>query len=340
MDNLLLQKKLFELTKHEVKYKNDIQDFSDIPFKTRKIHGMEIPYVSIKEFADYKSGPLFSIKRHSRFQDFPSHCHEGIEINYMYNGSCKQIINGKEHILNCRQTLFLNPDTIHKILPLGEHDILLNININPDFLITNFLNRFSCDSILTRFFVNALTDSIQQDTFLFFDSQKSDRLSNYLENLLCEWWHPSIIAQDIMENLLSLVMCELVIIYQKQYTDTTNPFVHSQILPILRYVEENYQACTLSETARFFNLNPNYLSNLLKKHTGLSYRELVQQKKLISAEQLLRSSNLSISEIAHMIGYENISFFYKKFKERNGCLPNEYRNFPTNRSAADNSFSH
>lgn len=326
MNREALQKKLEALTPREQEYKRGRSDLSDLPFVTRKIDGKDVLYIPIKDMITYKSGPLFSIKRHSRYQTFPLHCHDGIEINYMYSGSCRQIINGKEHKLTKGQTLFLSMDTVHTILPLGEEDILFNINLNTDFLITNFLNRFSCDSVLTRFFINTLTDSIRHDTFLFFPSENSERLRIYLEDLLCEWYSPSIVAQDITESLLSLIISELVIVYKNTYTDQLEQINTSPILPILRYVEENYLTCTLEETARFFNLNPNYLSNLLKKHTGLSYRELVQQQKLSASEHLLRSSSLSITEVAHMAGYENISFFYKKFSEKNHCLPNEYRN--------------
>lgn len=326
MNREALQNNLKTLTLRELEYKKGHRDLSDLPFTTRKVNGKDVLYIPIKDLVSYKSGPLFSIKKHSRFQSFPLHCHDGIEINYMYSGSCIQIINGKEHALIKGQTLFLNIDTVHTILPLGEDDILFNINLNTDFLITNFLNRFSYDSVLTRFFVNTLTDSIRHDTFLFFPSENNERLRIYLENLLCEWYSPSIVAQDIMESLLSLIISELVIVYKDICTEQMEQLNSSPILPILRYVEENYLTCTLNETACIFNLNPNYLSNLLKKHTSMSYRELVQQQKLSASEHLLRSSSLSVSEIAHMAGYENISFFYKKFKEKNHCLPNEYRN--------------
>lgn len=326
MNRKMLQSHLKALTPREMEYKKGHQDLSDLPFNTRKINGADVLYIPIRELVSYKSGPLLSIKKHSRFQSFPLHCHDDIEINYMYSGSCRQIINGKEYTLTEGQTLFLNMDTIHTILPLEEEDILININLNTDFLITNFLNRFSYDSVLTRFFVNTLTDSIRHDAFLFFPSENSEQLKIYLENLLCEWYSPSIVARDIMESLLSLIISELVIVYKDTYTEQLEKQNSSPVLPILRYVEENYLTCNLEGTARIFNLNPNYLSNLLKKHTGLSYRELVQQQKLTASEHLLRSSKLSVSEIAHMVGYENISFFYKKFREKNHCLPNEYRN--------------
>ena len=325
MKRSALQEKILSLSEKEVACKNGADIISDLPFKTRIINGKEVNYIPIRDIDNYKFGPLFTIKKHSRYQSFPIHCHDSIEINYMYSGSCRQIINGKEYELQTGQTLLLNLNTVHQVLPLKETDTLLNININQDFLISHFLMRFSIDSAVTRFLISALTDSIRQDTFLLFRSEKSEHLKQYIEDLLCEWYDPSIVSQDISESLLSLIVLELVLSYKDTFTQDFTASGATPVLPILRYIEENYLTCTLSETAKIFNLNQNYLSNLLKKHTGLSYRELVQQQKLSTAEHLLKSSDLSISEIAHMSGYENVSFFYKKFVEKNNCNPNDYR---------------
>lgn len=325
MKRTALQKKLKALSSKEIACKNGADIISNLPFKTRKIQGKDVFYIPIRNISTYKSGPLFSIKRHSRYQSFPEHCHDSIEINYMYSGSCRQIINGKEYDLKTGQTLLLNLNTIHTILPLEEDDILLNININQDFLISHFLMRFSVDSAVTRFLVSTLTNSIRHDTFLLFHSEKSEHLKQYIEDLLCEWYEPSLVSQDITESLLSLIVLELILAYKNNYTNDLETKNSTPLLPILRYIEENYLTCSLSETAAIFNLNQNYLSNLLKRSTGMSYRELVQQQKLSTAEHLLQSSDLSVSEIAHISGYENVSFFYKKFISKNQCSPSEYR---------------
>lgn len=100
---------------------------------------------------------------------------------------------------------------------------------------------------------------------------------------------------------------------------------NKSILAILHYIENNFQTCNLKDTANFFNLNANYMSNLLKKNTGYSYRELVLHQRINAAKQLLRNSPLSIVEISNNIGYQNVSFFYDKFAKEVGCLPSEYR---------------
>lgn len=70
---------------------------------------------------------------------------------------------------------------------------------------------------------------------------------------------------------------------------------------------------------------PYYLSNLLKKRTGSSFQTLVTNQRMLTARQLLLNSSLAITEVASRVGYENTTFFYKKFEQLYGCSPSEFR---------------
>lgn len=309
-------------TKSELNYKNGIfKDYSKI-YKKRRLNGKDVLYFSIE---DLDSSALITAKKHSRYQNFPAHCHSSIEINYMYSGKCTQIINGNEHILQEGQTLFLNYDTVHQIQPLGENDILLVLNIRKDYLTSNFFNRFSSESIVMNFFLNCLNDHVAHNNFLIFHSQTSERLRIFMSEFMCEWYSPSLVASDIMNSLLTLILSELINVYKKDISHQENSPQDNLVIAILHYIERNYAKCSLTDTALFFNLNANYLSNLLKKHTGYSYRELVVHQKINTAKQLLKTTSLSIVEISNKIGYQNVSFFYEKFQAQVGCLPGDYR---------------
>ena len=73
-------------------------------------------------------------------------------------------------------------------------------------------------------------------------------------------------------------------------------------------------------------MNPNYLSGYIKKNTGKTFKELIQEQRMNLAVKLLENSDLTISEISQQVGYENVSFFYKLFNETFGISPATYRN--------------
>ena len=71
--------------------------------------------------------------------------------------------------------------------------------------------------------------------------------------------------------------------------------------------------------------NVYWLSREIKKRTGKTYKELVQTKRMNQATYMLANSQVSIAEIIRMVGYDNTSYFHRKFKDRHGVSPKEYR---------------
>ncbi|MBS1659909.1 MAG: AraC family transcriptional regulator [Bacteroidetes bacterium] len=74
------------------------------------------------------------------------------------------------------------------------------------------------------------------------------------------------------------------------------------------------------------HLSPNYLSDLLNKHTGKSTQEHIHLKLIDKAKSLLWNTEKSISEIAYDLGFEYPSYFTKLFKSKLGVSPKEFRN--------------
>ena len=73
------------------------------------------------------------------------------------------------------------------------------------------------------------------------------------------------------------------------------------------------------------NYDVYWLSREIRKRTGKTYKELLQAKRMNQAVYLLTSSRLSIADIIGSVGYDNTSYFYRKFRERYGVSPKEYR---------------
>ena len=120
-------------------------------------------------------------------------------------------------------------------------------------------------------------------------------------------------------------MAQLINVYENDMTNHTIFTKNAPIVPIIRYIESNYRTCTQKSVADFFHISSNYVSLLLKKYTGMNYIQLVQEKRISYAAKLLKTTNDPITVIASKAGYENMSFFYKKFNEKYKCSPKEYK---------------
>ena len=81
----------------------------------------------------------------------------------------------------------------------------------------------------------------------------------------------------------------------------------------------------LAELADLVHMTPNYFCNYFKKQTGLTPFTQLNNIRVRRASKMLRNTEKSIAEIAEACGYENVSFFIRKFKEIRGCTPSVYR---------------
>lgn len=275
--------------------------------------------------SDFQSLLGIYAAKQDRFTEVESHYHEWIELAYIYSGSCTLTIHDQELTLYQGECVLINSNVAHSCHACGENDILVNILIQQEYLDQNFFNRFSEDSYLSQLFMRSFHSQKASDSYLLFHSGKSRRLPLFMTEFLCEYFDKGPHSKDYLDSYITLILLELTDIYSKTDASCQKEDRSQQIVPILRYIEENFSTCTLTSTAVHFGMNPNYLSNFIKKHTGHTFKYFVQNQKLLCGARLLQSTTLSVTEVSVQSGYENVSFFYKKFREKFHCSPLEYR---------------
>lgn len=82
---------------------------------------------------------------------------------------------------------------------------------------------------------------------------------------------------------------------------------------------------TVHYIAAKMNLSPNYLSDLLRIHTGQNTKQHIHEKLIARAKEKLSTTNLSVSEIAYALGFEHAQSFSTLFKKKTSLSPLEFR---------------
>jgi two-component system, response regulator YesN len=80
------------------------------------------------------------------------------------------------------------------------------------------------------------------------------------------------------------------------------------------------------DLGNYVYLNPDYLTRLFKKETGMTLISYCQNVRMKYAKDLLLKSNMSVSKVAAQVGYSNFSHFSRAFKEFTGINPTEFKN--------------
>lgn len=92
------------------------------------------------------------------------------------------------------------------------------------------------------------------------------------------------------------------------------------------YIENNFnQDITLGFLADMFFITPNYLSTIFNEKNGISLKDYINKLRIENAKKCLVETDMKISDISKIVGYNQLSYFGSIFKKFEGYTPNEYR---------------
>jgi AraC-like DNA-binding protein len=91
-------------------------------------------------------------------------------------------------------------------------------------------------------------------------------------------------------------------------------------------VETNFMhERTVSFYAEQLHVHPNYLNSVIKKHSGFTAKESIQNRLLLEIKYLLHSTSLSIKEISHQLSFRDPNYFSSFFTRLENISPTTYR---------------
>ena len=139
-------------------------------------------------------------------------------------------------------------------------------------------------------------------------------------------------SRTLIASNIELFLNYCVRFYDRQFH--TRDHVHKDVLVqfervLVDYFEsdkpQTHGLPTVKYCAGELHLSPNYFEDLVRKETGKTAQEFIQQKVIHLAKELVLDSSKSIGEIAYEIGFKYPSHFTRLFKQHVGQSPHEYR---------------
>ncbi len=268
------------------------------------------------------AGKLITIRPHTRFIHFPEHTHDYVEVVYMCCGQTTHIVSGQRISLQAGELLFMNQQATHEILQARKEDVAVNFIVLPEFFNTVLPLMGQEETPLRHFLVDSLCGQSAQAGYLHFKVAEVKPIQNLVENLL-----HILLRETSQKRRMSQLTMALLFMQIMDYTGQlqTPDAEQMAIFQALAYVESHYVGGSLTELAELLHYDLHSLSRQIKQKTGKTYTELVQQKRLSQAAFLLKTTDKNVDHIARMVGYENIGYFHRIFKEAFGLSPRNYR---------------
>lgn len=268
------------------------------------------------------AGKLITIRPHTRFIHFPEHTHDYVEMVYMCQGKTTHLVDGRPIVLHQGDLLFLGQSARHEILEAGEADVAVNFIVLPDFFSTTLSVIGEEETPLRRFLVDCLCGQSSGPGFLHFQVAQVTPVQNLVENLLYILMQETPNKRKMSQMTMALLFLQLL-----GHTETllTDDQAEAAIFKVLQYVETNYVDGSFGQLAEQLHYDVSWLSREIKRKTGKTYTQLLQEKRLAQAAFLLRNTDRNVADISAAVGYENLSYFHRIFMRLYGKSPKHYR---------------
>ena len=137
-------------------------------------------------------------------------------------------------------------------------------------------------------------------------------------------------ARALTASLNSRMKKDLPLVAYRQLT--LEPYKDKEKATVLRYIATNYTdtEIDLESVVSATGTNRNKVNEVLKTELGMTFTSYLNKLRLTEAARLLaEKSGAAIAEIAYSVGYSNVSYFNKLFKEEYGCTPKSFRSLAT-----------
>lgn len=118
------------------------------------------------------------------------------------------------------------------------------------------------------------------------------------------------------------------LILQKLLQEGNNKPINPKIAQIKNYIVKNYHnPITVADISEQLQMNPVYCGALFKKYLNCSIPYYINRIRIQQAITLMENTNLSISEIAYQVGFNDIYYFSKTFKKHKNLSPSDYKRY-------------
>jgi len=262
-------------------------------------------------------------ERHKTFFEYPAHCHEVYELNFVENaaGATRTIGDSHETIGNLDLVLMTSGKLVH-VWEQGtcpQHDIYeITIHIDPDLFFSPLMDKRAFVSIHRMMvraqrglaFPESVIRILREDIINLAHSNESFASVVRLFNLL----YRLSLVEDAKE------------LSSSSFIDAREENEDERIRKTKEYIAANYMhAISLQELADMVCMNVDSFSRFFRSKTGRTPNRYIIDYRLGIAARMLLNTKHSVAEIGYSCGFNTLSHFNRLFRQSKGCTPSEFR---------------
>lgn len=249
------------------------------------------------------------------------HWHEEMELLYFTKGSSSIKCNNKSFTVHKGDLIIANCNDLHSGINLTEDVHYYCIILDPHILNSRLIDL--CDS-------KYITPII--DNTLLFENHIVDNVAiqRCIELIIDEYTHREcgfeLAIKAGLYNLLVLLLRKHVQVILTDSQVKSRMKNINRFNPIIQYIDTHYaEELSLEKISELAHMSKFHFCRLFKQMTGHTVTHYINSIRIQNAERLLASSDLSVSEIAYTVGFQDTSYFSRIFKSIKGISPSKKR---------------
>jgi AraC-like DNA-binding protein len=253
--------------------------------------------------------------------DFPLHYHDEYELNLILNAKgAKRLVGGNIELIDDVELVLIGPNLYHTWLThqcQNEEIIEVTIQFHKDLFDEKFLKRNQLS------FLKCMLEHSQRG--ILFSAETALALKDKLLSLDKKTGFDSVLELLSVLHDLSISR-NMRTLSEPSFTSEKFYYNSRRIERVFEYMNCNYnKTVSLAEVSRIANMPEASFSRFIKKRTGKTFIDSLNEIRLGHASRMLIDTTNTIAEIAYKCGFNNISNFNRIFKRKKFCIPKEFR---------------
>lgn len=276
----------------------------------------------IEHFGKYVTEPkknIYVCMHPSGTVDF-YHTHDFFEINYVYEGECVNMVEKQHVYMKTGDFMLIHPGTFHTVYADTDSKVV-NILIKDDFFEDKFMGVNGVGDGHLALFIN----SAKKKTYYSYVMCPAEFVKSEFESLMAEEVENKINSAMMQEALILHIIIKLLRNVEKSNISDVRMSRSNVLSEIIQYMMDNYKTTSLADVSREFGYSQTHVCRMFSTKSEKTFVGTLNEIRMEKALSYLKNPRYKISEIASVLGYDSIEYFYRLFKSHHGITPQKFR---------------
>ena len=248
------------------------------------------------------------------------HSHQNCEFLFILSGAINNQAGTDVTLLSVGDICFMNTNCDH-VLDYSEHQAC-----HRDLFISTENLKEVCLTFFDEHFFNYLMQK-DKNMLIPITAEHFRALTTRLNEIEINYKYNKIDQEFYIKSLFSIIIELLGSLYYSLNINEKKTKTNEMILSLLHKLNDpNFFTLPIPDIIQETNYSHSHFDLIFKKEMGCSLKKYITSLKINYAKELLTQSTLSLSDIAHKLGYDSQSHFTQIFKRATNLSPHEYRN--------------